>query len=228
MLKHMATNMTDAEIMLALGDNLHAPEGMFMPETFHYARGDVDLVILKRAHDLLVLKLNEAWQNHPANLPYQDAYQVLIAASLIEKEAYLAKEQPIISGVLVNRLAKNMLLQFDPTVIYGLGDNYRGKIYKSDLTTDTPYNTYVHKGLPPTPIAMPGMSAIQAAMHPAAHNYLYFVATGNGSHEFTTNLQDHYAAVSKAAALRNQRAEPAAVSAPSPTPAPAGGAHVAS
>jgi UPF0755 protein len=224
-LRHVTANMNDQQIMAMLSESTRGPEGMFMPETYNYSRDDADLVVLKRAHVLMNLKLNEAWQNRGANLPFQDAYQALIAASLIEKEAYLAKEQPIISGVLVNRLQKGMLLQFDPTIIYGLGDQYRGKIYKSDLTTDTPYNSYMHKGLPPTPIAMPGLTAIQAAMHPAQHDYLYFVATGNGSHAFTTNLQDHYAEVSKAAALR-------AKSIPAATPTPAtpvtGGAHAAS
>ena len=210
-LKHVAANMSYENIMAILGDPAHTPEGMFMPETYNYSRGDPDLVILKRAHQLMALKLTEAWQERAANLPYQDAYQALIAASLIEKEAYLATEQSIIAGVLINRLRKNMLLQFDPTVIYGMGDNYHGKIYKTDLTIDTPYNSYIHKGLPPTPIAMPGMSAIRAAVHPANHAYLYFVAKGNGGHEFTTNLQAHISAVNKAAALRASQANLPAV-----------------
>src|SRR3990167_1183045 len=121
-LKHMTTNMSNTDLMAALGDPSHAPEGMFMPETYYYSRDDADLVILKRAHDLMALKLKDAWQTRAKNLPYETPYQALIAASLIEKEAYLSKEQTIISGVLVNRLHKDMLLQFDPTVIYGLGD----------------------------------------------------------------------------------------------------------
>ncbi len=213
--KHLINDMTDKDIMAALGDRVHEPEGMFMPESYYYSRGDVDLVILKRAYDLLNLKLNEAWAGRALNLPYQDAYHALIAASLIEKEAYLAKEQPIISGVLVNRLNKNMLLQFDPTVIYGMGDTYQGKIFKSDLTKDTPYNTYLHIGLPPTPIAMTGLGAINAAMHPDRHDYYYFVAAGNGSHTFTTNLQDHNSAVMRARQNAN-------------TTNHAGGDHVAS
>lgn len=202
-LKHASATMSDRDLMQLLGDAGHVPEGMFMPETYYFSRGDSDLTILKRAHTLMSQKLSEAWNNRAKDLPYQDAYQALIAASLIEKEAYLAKEQPVISGVLVNRLRKNMLLQFDPTIIYGLGTAYQGKIFKKDLTTDTPYNTYIHRGLPPTPIASPGMNAILAAVHPAQHDYLYFVATGDGSHQFTSTLQDHNQAVEKAAANKS-------------------------
>jgi UPF0755 protein len=205
-LKHLTAEADDESIMLFLGDTEHSPEGMFMPETYYYSRNDTDLVILQRAYDLMKLKLNEEWQTRAANLPYKNPYEALIAASLIEKEAYLPKEQAIIGGVLINRLRKNMLLQFDPTVIYGLGDAYQGKIYKKDLTSDTPYNTYVHKGLTPTPIAMPGLTAIRAALHPDNHEYLYFVAKGDGSHEFTTNLQSHVTAVKKAADVRSKAA----------------------
>ena len=201
-LKHTTASMKDQDIMAALGDPSHAPEGLFMPETYHFARGDTDLALLKRSYDLMALKLAEAWRTRSAGLPFQTPYDALIAASLIEKEAYLVSEQPIISGVLVNRLKKNMLLQFDPTIIYGLGSAYQGKIYKKDLTTNTTYNTYLHKGLPPTPIAMPGRTAIEAATHPAQHDYYYFVAKGDGSHQFTTNLQDHYQAVEAAAARK--------------------------
>jgi UPF0755 protein len=209
-LKHPIAKMSNKDVMEAIGDFTHGPEGMFMPETYYYSRGDSDLAILRRAYDTLVFELLEAWNKRSKDLPYKESYQALIAASLIEKEAYLQAEQPIIAGVLVNRLNKNMLLQFDPTIIYGLGSNYKGKIYKTDLTTDTPYNTYLHKGLPPTPIAMPGKSAIEAATNPAKHDYYYFVAKGDGGHQFTTNLQDHYSAVQKAATLRaTQSAVPA-------------------
>lgn len=209
-IKHLIQDLPDDVVMRYMNDESHPPEGMFLPETYYYSRNDADMVILKRAHDLMQSKLNEAWQGRAPNLPYKDAYQALIAASLIEKEAYLASEQPIIGGVLINRLRKNMMLQFDPTVIYGLGDKYDGKIYKKDLTADTPYNTYVHTGLTPTPIAMPGYSAILAALHPKEHQYYYFVAKGDGSHEFTTNLQDHYIAVKKSAALKASQTAPAA------------------
>lgn len=210
-LRQIVVKMKDENIMLMMGDKTKSPEGMFMPETYYYMRGDADLVVLKRAYDLMQAKLNDAWNKRDPDLPYQSSYDALIAASLIEKEAHLPTEQPIIAGVLVNRLNKHMLLQFDPTVIYGMGDSYQGKIYKSNLTTDTPYNTYLHKGLPPTPIAMPGLGAIQAAMHPAHHDYLYFVASGNGAHTFTTNLEAHHAAVQNAAAAKaaSQTATPA-------------------
>jgi UPF0755 protein len=203
-LRHVTKNMSDADIMAVLGDAGHTPEGLFLPETYYYSRGDADLAVLKRAHNLMEARLNEAWEMRAPNLPFQNAYEALIAASLIEKEAYLPQEQPVIGGVLVNRLKKNMLLQFDPTVIYGMGDAYQGKIYKKDLETDTPYNTYIHKGLTPTPIAMPGFSAIKAALHPDVHDYLYFVAKGDGSHAFTTNLESHINAVKKAEETHKQ------------------------
>src|SRR5262249_10504698 len=147
-----------------------------------YTRGNPDLLILKRAIDLMQMKLDLAWRTHSPDLPFKTAYEALIAASLVEKEAYLTAEQPVIAGVIVNRLNKNMLLQIDPTVIYGMGTRYTGKIHKADLEQDTPYNTYIHRGLPPTPIAMPGLGAIIAVMQPVKHNYLYFVAKGDGSH----------------------------------------------
>ncbi|MBV9575419.1 MAG: endolytic transglycosylase MltG, partial [Gammaproteobacteria bacterium] len=157
-----------------------------------------DLVILKRAFDLMKNKLATAWEKRALDLPYQNAYEALIAASLIEKEAYLNTERPIIGGVLINRLRKNMLLQFDPTVIYGLGTRYNGKIHKQDLLENTAYNTYVHRGLPPTPIAMPGLASLQAATHPDTNDYIYFVAKGDGSHQFSKTLSEHNAAVKKA------------------------------
>lgn len=205
--RHITRSMRDQDVMAALGSSIRFPEGMFMPESYHFLRGDTDLSILKRAYDLMQLKLNEDWRSRAANLPYQNVYQALIAASIIEKEAYLPAEQPKISGVLVNRLRKGMILQFDPTVIYGMGDSYRGSIHKSDLKTDTPYNTYIHKGLPPTPISMPAPGAIHAAMHPDANDYYYFVAKGDGSHEFTSNLKAHEAAVQRSLQKREPQGE---------------------
>lgn len=197
-LKHLTATLDDKQIMERLGHAELSPEGEFFPDTYNYTRGDNDLTLLKRAFDVMQLRLQEAWQKRATNLPYNNSYEALVAASLIEKEGYLDSERPIIAGVLVNRLNKNMLLQIDATVIFGLGDRYNGKIYKENLTEDTPYNTYVHKGLPLTPIAIPGLSSIQAALHPQQNNYFYYVAKGNGSHQFSNSLEEHHEAVQAA------------------------------
>lgn len=194
-LRHSTATLNDKQIMEHLGHATFAAEGEFFPDTYYYTRGISDLIILKHAFDLMQNKLTQAWQHRTTSLPYKNAYEALIAASLIEKEAYLNSERIVISGVLVNRLRKNMLLQFDPTVIYGLGQRYDGKIHKGNLLDNNPYNTYVHRGLPPTPIAMPSMNSIEAAMHPQQHDYLYFVAKGDGSHQFSKTLTEHHAAV---------------------------------
>lgn len=194
-LKHTSVYLTDQQIMTYLGRPDLQPEGEFLPETYYYTRGISDLIILKNAFAMMQTKLHETWSHRNPDLPYQTEYQALVAASLIEKEAFLRTELPVIAGVLVNRLKKDMLLQFDPTVIYGAGARYNGKIYKKDLLDNNPFNTYVHKGLPPTPIAMPSMAAIVAVMHPAQHNYFYFVAKGNGSHQFSYTLVEHTQAV---------------------------------
>ncbi len=199
-LRSMTNGWDDKRIMLWLGHADLSPEGEFFPETYYYTRDTVDLVVLKRAFDLMQNRLDEAWAKRVQNLPYKDKYQALIAASMIEKEGYLDIERPIISAVILNRLNKNMLLQIDATVIYGLGLRYDGKIHKKDLLENTPYNTYVHKGLPPTPISTPGMASIEAALHPATTDYLYYVARGDGSHQFSKNLADHQTAVSAAIA----------------------------
>jgi UPF0755 protein len=197
-LKPLAATMTDQTIMSYMGAPNTSPEGEFYPDTYFYTRDTQDLVILKRAYDLMQNRVNDAWSKRNTNIPYKTPYQALIAASLIEKEAYLDTERPIISGVIVNRLNKNMILQIDPTVIFGLGEKYSGKITKENLKQDTPYNTYTRKGLPPTPIAIPSQASLDAAMRPAAHDYLYFVAKGDGSHQFSTNLSDHNTAVKTA------------------------------
>lgn len=196
-LRPVAKNWSDSQVMNALGFSGIDPEGMFFPETYFYSRGNPDLVLLKRSADLMKNQLEDLWQRRAPGLPYKDKYQALIAASLIEKEAYLPSERPIIAGVLINRLRKGMLLQFDPTVIYGLGLRYDGKIHKKDLMENTPYNTYVHKGLPPTPIGMPSLSSLEAALHPATHDYYYFVAKGDGSHQFSKSLAEHQTAVNQ-------------------------------
>ena len=198
LVRHLITGLTNQQIMERLGHPELAPEGEFFPETYYYTRDSADLVLLKRAFDLMQKKLDETWQQRAANLPYKNSYEALIAASLIEKEAYLNTERPLIASVLINRLQKGMMLQFDPTVIYGIGDRYNGKIYKVDLKDNNAYNTYMHTGLPPTPIAMPGLASINAAVHPEQTDYLYFVAKGDGSHQFSKTLIEHNAAVEMA------------------------------
>lgn len=194
-LKHLTTNMDDKSVMQLLSSEVTSGEGEFYPETYNYTRDESDLVILKRAFDLMQNRLQDAWTQRATNLPYKTPYDVLIIASLIEKEAYLESERPIIAGVVINRLRNHMLLQLDPTVVYGMGSKYEGKIHRSDLTTDTPYNTYVHKGLPPTPIAIPSQESLIAAVHPQQNNFYYFVAKGDGSHQFSQHLNEHNAAV---------------------------------
>lgn len=197
-LRHDTKNTSDTEIMTRMGDSTHLPEGNFFPDTYYFSDGTSDIIVLKRAYKSMQDKLEKAWQHRAANLPFKTSYDALIAASIVEKEAYLAKELPRIAGVMVNRLHKNMRLQFDPTVIYGLGSRYDGKIHRKDLLEDTPYNTYVHTGLPPTPISMPSLGAIQAVMNPEVHGFYYFVAAGDGSHQFSAQLGDHQKAVSAA------------------------------
>ena len=173
------------------------PEGRFLPETYDYTRGSHDLDVLKRAAKAMDGELATAWKSRNKALPLKDAGQALVLASIVEKETAKPDERPRIAGVFVRRLKIGMLLQTDPTVIYGLGSSYDGNIHKRDLLTDTPYNTYMRAGLPPTPIAMPGRAALQAATHPEPGDALYFVARGDGSHEFTSNLADHSRAVAK-------------------------------
>ena len=142
-------------------------------------------------------QLTQEWQLRATGLPYKTPYQALIMASLVVKEAHIPAEQPVIAGVILNRLRIGMRLQIDPTVIYGMADSYRGKITVNDLRTATPYNTYTHYGLPPTPIALPGASSLHAALHPSQNKYLYFVARGDGYHFFSDNLKEHDAAIRK-------------------------------
>lgn len=198
-LNHKLITLTDTQLMTLLGHPELNPEGQFLPETYFFVEGSSDTAILKRAFKAMQTKLNLAWGERANGLPFKNSYEVLIAASLIEKEAYLAAERPVIAGVLINRLRRDMLLQFDPTVIYGLGSLYDGVIHKEDLLKDTPYNTYIHKGLPPTPIAMPSFDAIKAVTHPDQNDYIYFVARNvGGSHQFSKTLEEHHVAVEAA------------------------------
>lgn len=204
LLQHYTQGLTDTEIMKSLGLNVN-PEGQFFPDTYFYTYGYSDLILLKRAYKKMQSHLTTAWNSRSANLPFKNSYEALIAASLVEKEAHASEERPIIAGVLINRLRKNMRLQFDPTVIYAMGNAYSGTIYKKDLISESPYNTYMHEGLPPTPIASPSLSSINAVMHPDNNDYLYFVAKGDGHHEFTSNLSAHHEAVSNAKITVKQR-----------------------
>jgi len=177
--------------------DLEHPEGWFLPETYQFTRGDSDLDILERAHRSMRAELDRAWASRDVDLPLETPYELLILASIIEKETGLEEEREQIAGVFTRRLKKGMRLQTDPTVIYGLGDGFDGDIRRRDLQTDTPYNTYTRHGLPPTPIAMPGRASLQAAAHPADGETLYFVADGNGGHTFSVTLEEHQAAVNR-------------------------------
>lgn len=193
--KQTIGHMTDAEILRALGSTYQVAEGLFFPDTYYFSRGTSDMVLLQRSYDSMQVRLNKAWQTRESNLPYKNSYEALIMASIIEKETGQATERPMIAGVFINRLRIGMRLQTDPTVIYGMGERYQGNIRKKDLLADTPYNTYTRSGLPPTPIAMPGQAAIDAALHPANTKALYFVGNGDGSHIFSNNLDAHNRAV---------------------------------
>lgn len=206
-LLHESKDMDDAALMRAIGHPGVHPEGRFLPETYQYVRGDSDLDVLKRAYDAMDKALDAAWAARAPDLPLKSKDEALVLASIVEKETGIAEERDEIAGVFVRRLKIGMRLQTDPTVIYGMGTRYAGNIRKADLLADTPYNTYTRDGLPPTPIAMPGKAALQAATHPAEGDALYFVAVGDGSgrHVFTRSLADHQDAVREY--LRNYRAQ---------------------
>lgn len=196
---HTLHNLSDDRIMTALGFEGEHPEGRFFPETYFIHKNITDVEVLLRAHNLMTQNLRRLWDSRDQGLPFKNSYEALILASIVEKESAVPQERNVIAGVFINRLRKNMRLQTDPTVIYGLGDSYDGDIRYRDLRTDTPYNTYTRKGLPPTPIAMPGLEAIEAVMHPAPTDYLYFVAMNDasGRHVFSSTLEQHEKAVDK-------------------------------
>ena len=188
-------DLDDRALMAALDRPGQHPEGRFLPETYHYTRGMSDLDLLRRAALAMDKAVADAWDARAAGIPIQTPEQLLTLASIIEKETGKASERPEIAGVFARRLRLGMRLQTDPTVIYGMGSQYNGNIRRSDLTTDTPYNTYTRAGLPPTPIAMPGRAALFAAANPADGDTLYFVARGDGSHVFSATLAEHNRAV---------------------------------
>lgn len=196
-LRHDTADLSTTELAQAIGIDAVSPEGWIYPDTYHFSSGLSELQVLQRAYRQMQQVLQSEWESRDAGLPYASPYQALIMASIIEKETGLASERPMIAAVFINRLRIGMRLQTDPTVIYGVGENFDGNLTRLHLQTDTPYNTYTRGGLPPTPIAMPGSESIRAALHPASSRALYFVARGDGGHIFSNNLSDHNAAVQR-------------------------------
>ncbi|MFC0251900.1 endolytic transglycosylase MltG [Massilia consociata] len=194
-LRHDTVKLTDQELMAKISTEYKEPEGLFFPDTYLFAKGSSELDIYKQAHQAMLKHLKAAWEGRDPSLPYKTPYEALIMASIIEKETGQKSERGMIAGVFVNRLRTGMLLQTDPTVIYGMGERYVGDIRKKDLQTDTPYNTYTRAGLPPTPISLPGLQSLSAALDPAETQALYFVARGDGTSQFSDNLNDHNRAV---------------------------------
>ena len=204
-LLHTLIDTPPEEILVRIGAPVQHPEGLFLAETYYYPRGLSDVDLLRRAYNALQRALQQEWQQRDLNLPFKAPYEALIIASIIEKETALQAERAKISGVFVRRLKKRMRLETDPTVIYGLGERFDGNLRRRDLRTDTPYNTYMHHGLPPTPIAISGRSSIIAAMHPEEGDALFFVARGDGSHQFSATYKEHLKAVRKYQLKRRKR-----------------------
>lgn len=206
-LRHDLREFTDAEIAARLVLDAPAPEGMFMPDTYFFVAGSSDLSVLQRAARTMQTQLKALWATRAEGLPLAGPYQALILASIIEKETGQAGERAMIAAVFLNRLRLGMKLQTDPTVIYGLSEKFDGDLRKRDLLADTPYNSYTRAGLPPTPIAMPGLAALTAALHPAPGRALYFVARGDGSSQFSDSLAEHERAVTKYQRRGNRQAK---------------------
>lgn len=197
-LRHETAGLDDHEVVERIGLGVQAhPEGRFFPDTYYFAKGTSDLSVLKRAAVRMQEMLDRQWAQRREGLPIASAYEALILASIVEKETGRASDRPLVAAVLVNRLRRGMRLQVDPTVIYGLGDEFDGNLRRVHLERDTPYNTYTRPGLPPTPIAAPGLASIAAVLNPASTSALYFVARGDGSSEFSNSLAEHNRAVSK-------------------------------
>lgn len=196
-LRHDSAGLSDAEVLERIGASARHPEGLFFPDTYLFARQSSDLDVLRRAYRNQQRVLQREWEKRAEGLPYKDPYEALIMASIVEKETGLAADRPLVASVFVNRLRAGMLLQTDPTVIYGLGTAFDGNLRKRDLLADSAYNTYLRLGLPPTPIAMPGVAAMRAALNPQPTDYFYFVARGDGSSAFSRSLDEHNRAVAR-------------------------------
>jgi len=195
--RHDTRGLTDTQLLAKLGATEGHPEGLFFPDTYVFAKGASDLEILRRAYEVMRRHLEREWAERDPVSPYKSSYEALIMASIVEKETGRAAERDLIGGVLANRLRMGMLLQADPTVIYGLGEQFDGNLKKIHLLTDGPYNSYTRAGLPPTPIAAPGLGALRAALKPAKTDALYYVSRGDGTSEFSRSLEEHNRAVRK-------------------------------
>ena len=196
-LRHDSAALSDAEILKRIGATETEAEGLFFPDTYNFVRGSSDIIVLKRAYQLMQHNLEENWKKRDAGLPFDTPYEALILASIVEKETGQPSDRPMIASVFINRLRKHMRLQTDPTVIYGMGSQFDGNLRKKDLLRDTPFNTYTRDGLTPTPISLPGLAAIRVVMHPAPGKALYFVARGDGTSQFSSTLVEHNNAVNQ-------------------------------
>lgn len=196
-LRHDSRGLPDAEILARIGAKENHPEGLFFPDTYLFAKQSSDLDVLRRAYQAMQRRLANEWENRDPAVPYDDPYQALIMASIVEKETGRPADRPFVASVFTNRLRRGMLLQTDPTVIYGLGEAFDGNLRKKDLLTDGDYNTYTRPGLPPTPIAMPGQASLHLVLHPPESDKLYFVARGDGTSVFSRTLEEHNRAVAR-------------------------------
>lgn len=196
-LKHETEHWSDRELLQKITPDYKDAEGLFFPDTYLFAKGSSDLQVYKQANQQMMKRLADGWARRDADAPLKSPYEALILASIVEKETGQKSERGMIAGVFANRLRRGMLLQTDPTVIYGMGDKYQGQIHKRDLLTDTPYNTYTRPGLPPTPIALPGEASLDAALNPAKTDALYFVSRNDGTSKFSDNLDEHNHAVNQ-------------------------------
>lgn len=196
-LQHTTSGLKDQEILALIDASVKHPEGLFFPDTYLFAKNSSDLSVLKRAYRAMQQQLAIEWQRRDPDVPYATPYEALIMASIVEKETGRAEDRPAVSAVFSNRLRLGMMLQTDPAVIYGVGDKFDGNLRKRDLQLDTPYNTYMRPGLPPTPISMPGLASLRVTLHPPRSDKLYFVARGDGSSEFSRSLDEHNRAVAK-------------------------------